>query len=205
MFGGGAMLGSRPESVLLEYVGIVDDAGSEFEIQAYLGGALERYFTGWGKESTPVDEPDAGNGTWGQGRTKAMWTGIMGLSADGFPWVGRVPMKVSGRTEPVVGASSSKVRELGNDANGQSLHSRISLTSPGEWISAGYTGEGMTQAWLSGEVLARMILGVNDGKPEMGSRIDFGPHVVDLPKEFGITDKRWKAAKIEDFFQGVVS
>lgn len=57
------------------------------------------------------------------------WSGIIGGTADGNPFVGRVPHKWSGR--------------CGEE----------------EWIAAGYNGYGMSQAWSCGEVIARMALG----------------------------------------------
>ncbi|KAG1775012.1 hypothetical protein EV702DRAFT_973857 [Suillus placidus] len=31
--------------------------------------------------------------------------------------------------------------------------------APVEWIAAGYSGEGMVHAWLSGKAMAEMVLG----------------------------------------------
>ncbi|KAJ6602319.1 FAD dependent oxidoreductase [Mycena sp. CBHHK59/15] len=172
MFGGGAMLGGRAESALMDNIGIVDDTQCDFEVGAYLGGVLERYFAGWGAESGGDDVADS---VWGTGRMKAFWSGIMGLSADGQPWVGRLPRGISRRVEPQAKSHT--------------------IASPGEWISAGFTGEGMTHAWLSGVALARMVLNL-DGAPESSD--------LRLPSQFNITEKRWKEADIEAFFEGVV-
>ncbi|KAJ7038709.1 nucleotide-binding domain-containing protein [Mycena alexandri] len=157
MFGGGAMLGGRAEAVT-----------------AYLGGALERYFApGWGEESTSSSLRAArtaggsvsasGDDGWGAGRIKAAWTGIMGLSADGQPWVGRA---------------------------------NLSLARPGEWIAAGFSGEGMTHAWLAGVALARMVLVDVSVK---------GKDASALPPQFLITEKRLKEADIEAFLGEVGS
>ncbi|EPQ55850.1 FAD dependent oxidoreductase [Gloeophyllum trabeum ATCC 11539] len=56
------------------------------------------------------------------------WTGSLGMSADWLPWVGKVPQSVSRRK------------------------------GGGEWVSAGYTGEGMVNAWGCGEALGKMIM-----------------------------------------------
>ncbi|KAH7022030.1 FAD dependent oxidoreductase-domain-containing protein [Ilyonectria destructans] len=61
-----------------------------------------------------------------------VWSGIMGFTADGMPLVGNVPASLTGRS--------------GN----------------GEWISAGFNGHGMDKCWLSGEAVARMVLGERD-------------------------------------------
>ncbi|KAI8650604.1 DAO domain-containing protein [Fusarium keratoplasticum] len=58
-----------------------------------------------------------------------VWSGIMGFTADGMPLVGRLPAGLTGRA------------------------------GSGEWIAAGFNGHGMDKCWLSGEALARMVLG----------------------------------------------
>jgi glycine/D-amino acid oxidase-like deaminating enzyme len=58
-----------------------------------------------------------------------VWSGIMGFTADGMPLVGRLPAGLTGRS------------------------------GSGEWIAAGFNGHGMDKCWLSGEALARMVLG----------------------------------------------
>lgn len=169
MFGGGALLGGRGEQALMDNIGVTDDSGADFEICAYLGGALERYFLNWGPEAAPPKDEEGEEGKWGKGRIKAMWTGIMALSADMKPWVGRIPTKISRRSEP----RAEKSR----------------LAPPGEWIAAGYSGEGMVHAWLSGRALACMVLG--------GKSNEKGRETV-LPPSFLITEKRWKQANIEN-------
>jgi glycine/D-amino acid oxidase-like deaminating enzyme len=66
------------------------------------------------------------------------WSGIMGFTLDGAPYVGQLPSVATGRA--------------GN----------------GEWITAGFNGYGMPSCWLAGEALANMVLdhGVNDWFPE---------------------------------------
>lgn len=58
-----------------------------------------------------------------------VWSGIMGFTTDGMPLVGKLPPSLSGR--------------MGN----------------GEWLAAGFNGHGMDKCWLSGEAIARMVLG----------------------------------------------
>ncbi|KAJ7660862.1 hypothetical protein DFH06DRAFT_1400244 [Mycena polygramma] len=158
-------------------IGITDDSESDFEVSAYLGGALERYFApGWGEEGTasapPGQNAEAEDQAWGAGRVKAAWSGIMGLSADGQPWVGRVPQCISKRAEPEMPSADT------------------SLARPGEWIAAGFTGEGMTHAWLAGVALANILLGRESVPDDDASA---------LPPQFLITEKRWKEADIEVF------
>ncbi|KAF4964250.1 hypothetical protein FSARC_7804 [Fusarium sarcochroum] len=75
-----------------------------------------------------------------------VWSGIMGFTADGMPLVGSLPQTVTGRT--------------GN----------------GEWIAAGFNGHGMDKCWLSGEAIARMVLGEKD--------------VPGFPKAYLLSDER---------------
>jgi glycine/D-amino acid oxidase-like deaminating enzyme len=194
------MFGGRTGASFLENVGVFDDNTTTFADQAHLTGALERYFADtWGEEGSATKDgpepemelqPTAGNPSprvqWGRGRVKATWSGVLGLSADFMPWVGSVPQSVSGRPSPSQGPN----RDI----------SSATLAPPGEWISAGYTGEGMSHAWLSGRALARMLLMVPDldtalqtDAPNEGE----GVHVP-LPKPFLITEKRVKEAQIEN-------
>ena len=175
------MLGGHGVSAFMDNIGVSDDGSGNFEIEAYLTGALERYFSGqWGEEGTEPDS-EAGSppgGPWGKGRVTATWTGLLGVSADSQPWVGRVPLLASTRQEPLGRSSPS-----------------TALGAPGEWICAGYSGEGMVHAWLCGRALARMVLGV-------GSKDEADP---DLPKSFLITNKRIKEARVEALMQRIAN
>ncbi|KAH9890198.1 FAD dependent oxidoreductase [Xylariomycetidae sp. FL2044] len=76
IIGGGLV--RAPDDGLEEY-GNTDDTTLSDITAAYLRGCLPRYFGDrWGP-----DHPD--------GRVRAQWSGIMGYSPDGFPYVGAVP------------------------------------------------------------------------------------------------------------------
>ncbi|KAG6374444.1 FAD dependent oxidoreductase [Boletus reticuloceps] len=60
-------------------------------------------------------------------------------------------------------------------------------TAPGEWIAAGYTGEGMVQAWMSGKALAEMVL----GREREGNLAEWFPDIL------RVSTARWKKAKPE--------
>ncbi|KAL3420607.1 FAD dependent oxidoreductase [Phlyctema vagabunda] len=77
VIGGG--LAKAPEVGVLEY-GVTDDASKNAIISQYLHETTARYF---GREAWGDDHPD--------GRIRTEWTGIMGYSSDGFPFVGAVP------------------------------------------------------------------------------------------------------------------
>ncbi|KAK5652011.1 hypothetical protein OQA88_10914 [Cercophora sp. LCS_1] len=94
------------------------------------------------------------------------WTGIMGWSADLMPWVGRIPASLTGRD----------VSGVSEDVTGPVLE--------GEWLCAGYSGEGMTHAWGCGRALAAMMLGEGTTVKEW------------FPEEYGITEKRAEEADV---------
>ncbi|KIJ67118.1 hypothetical protein HYDPIDRAFT_50050, partial [Hydnomerulius pinastri MD-312] len=59
---------------------------------------------------------------------------------------------------------------------------------PGEWIAAGYSGEGMVHAWMSGKALAEMVL----GREREANLAEWFPDIL------RVTPGRWKKAKAED-------
>jgi glycine/D-amino acid oxidase-like deaminating enzyme len=196
LFGGGAVQGGR---IALSEVGVSDDSAYNMAMASYIQGALPEFFgrANWGAEGVPNSPRDAAAAhagdadspppsPWASGRVKALWTGIMGFSADLQPWVGRVPSAVSGRAvpppmpmpahRPVTSASL-----LEKDA------AVLSLAAPGEWVSAGYSGEGMVHAWLCAHALALMLLGLEE---EQSVPTWF-------PDEFRLTNIRLKRATFE--------
>lgn len=186
MYGGGSVLGGASDDMLFQNLGVSDDSSTQVQVEAYLAGSLERHFSNhWGAEGSEADESAKRDSPWGKGRIKGVWSGILGISADMLPWVGRVPKLASGRSEPA--------------RRGLLQASSPCLSAPGEWISAGFTGEGMVHAWLCGNAVARMVLG--DEYSGLDSiRQGSTPHGRDvpLPDAFVITEKRLKKAKLED-------
>lgn len=81
-FAGDIMIGGGLTKAIkagLQEFGTTDDATADPIIQDYLIDCTESYFgSNWGK-----DHPE--------GRLRQAWTGIMGYSSDGFPFVGRMP------------------------------------------------------------------------------------------------------------------
>jgi len=199
MFGGGLATGGIDE------LGSVNDANYCVPIASHLSGALAVHFgeRHWGEEARPGDEGEGfEESRWNKGRVKALWSGIEGASADELPWVGRVPPKVSGRKQPAPVIHHSFASTLHNDKDGVSTTTdppsssnskdtlspgpRITLALPGEWIAAGYTGEGMVHGWMSGKALAHMVLGKGE---ELN---DWFPDIM------RVTERRWKRAKVEN-------
>lgn len=97
--------------------------------------------------------------TWGhdrETRVKALWTGCMGFTADLLPLVGRLETSLTKRKQ--------------RDG-----------TASGEYIVAGFNGEGMVNVWLSGVALGLTVLGRDhivsdgaDGRPP-GRVLDWFP------------------------------
>jgi glycine/D-amino acid oxidase-like deaminating enzyme len=85
-----------------------------------------------------IFEPKWGAETTG-GRTKTTWSGIICATGDLRPFVGRLDPKTTGRKP-----------DAGEDVRG--VH-------PGEWVSSGYSGDGMVWAWLSGTAVGLMLAG----------------------------------------------
>jgi len=170
-----------------EAMGNTDDTTHSKRIGAHLSGVLPRYFgeDNWGKEGLPLAQGE-GNEEWAEGRVKALWSGILGISVDLLPWVGRLPPAVSGRNEPPL----SSVVKSKNVSGGNWIHVGA---APGEWIAAGYSGEGMVHAWLSGKALAEMVL----GREVEGGLEEWFPNVMK------VTEKRWKRAKAENLLDAL--
>ncbi|KAG6827359.1 hypothetical protein H0H87_004920, partial [Tephrocybe sp. NHM501043] len=211
MLGGGFSSSAHGYANVLDEIGNANDAGWNAGTAAYLSTALGRYFPGFdaqaqAKEDTAPNEKQASASA-----VKSLWSGILGISVDGQPWVGRVPAQVSGRPSPLPPPISTP-------APAPELRTSH-LAPPGEWISAGYSGEGMVHAWLSGKALAYMVLGLDvatpsPSPPSAGSEpagvgvthtdMDTDPSDPDtdlakwFPSVYRITPSRWASAGIED-------
>ena len=192
---GELMYGSMSGDMLRENIGIADDSETQIQAEAYLAGSLERYFAEqWGSEGVETVQEAQADTKWKKGRTKAVWSGIIGISADMLPWVGRVPNVASGRREPAQANSG--------------LASYRGLAAPGEWISAGFSGEGMVHAWLCGKAVAQMVLGnalrnQSSSLSTPSQKSEATQTTVDqdepqLPEAFVITEKRVRKAKIDN-------
>ncbi|KAK8079376.1 DAO-domain-containing protein [Apiospora hydei] len=130
MFGGGAGIPEPPEGSRNQYDDSVLPAPAT---ASYLNGALPAYFgyRNWGPERTDFPA-DLHQDVIYPGRTKRVWTGVEGFTTDALPFVGPLSKEFTNRA----------VR---------------SPAAGGEWVSAGFNGEGMDYAWLSGKGLSEMI------------------------------------------------
>ncbi|ORY18857.1 hypothetical protein BCR34DRAFT_670746 [Clohesyomyces aquaticus] len=116
---------------------------------------------------------------WGSDtELKQVWSGIIGLSGDSLPFVGRLDTKLTFR-----------------NVSGQ-VHKSDNKSMCGEWIAAGFVGEGMVWAWLCGVALGIIIAGTEEedvteahGKP--------GGRLADwFPKELLVSSSRVGSADI---------
>ncbi len=185
MYGGGWASGL--DIALTTDIGLADDSDFNVTVASHLAGSLPLHFgpENWGEETPYVPQDEGDEVQWERGRTKAQWGGILGLSADGKPWVGRLPSKVSGRSEPP--RTSTPTTDPKGLTEGDPSSPRVLTASPGEWIAAGYTGEGMVHAWMCGKALAHMVLDDED------SIRDWFPEIL------RVTEKRWKEADVAEF------
>ena len=162
MFGGGF---AQSEGGGIEDLGITTDDALSLSADIHLSGALSAVFgrENWG----PVD------GT----AVKQMWTGNMGFSADGLPWVGMLSEKLTGRKR---------------------LTQRDDKSS-GEWAAVAYSGEGMVNAWLCGKALAMMVLQHCTSKHEAQGNL--APEW--FPEQMLITDERVEKSRLPAQVEGL--
>ncbi|KAH7320811.1 FAD dependent oxidoreductase-domain-containing protein [Stachybotrys elegans] len=123
---GGGYFRSRENG--LDSIGVYDDSSEReaaFPIM-HLYGAMPTVF-----------QPNWGAGSY----VKKVWSGIIAMTGDGLPFVGRLP--------PSSGSQQDNA---------------------GEWLAAGYNGEGMVFAWLCGTGVGIMMAGQEDAhlEPEVG-------------------------------------
>jgi glycine/D-amino acid oxidase-like deaminating enzyme len=117
MLGGGF---AQSEHHGLADLGVSIDSEISLNMDIHLSGVLAAVFgrKNWGRvQGDPI---------------QAMWTGIMAMSSDNVPWVGRLPEVFTRRADH------------GEEGS--------------EWVCAAFSGEGMVQAWLSGKALGTMLL-----------------------------------------------
>jgi glycine/D-amino acid oxidase-like deaminating enzyme len=131
--GGELMIGGglfQSEGKGMDEVGIWQDSKISATISAYLAGI-------W---PTALQQNGA-SPPW----VLQTWTGCMGYTVDLLPYVGKLSHKLTGRKVKLSGWKPGK--------------QPASATPPGEWISAGFNGDGMVTAWLSGVAVGLMVLG----------------------------------------------
>lgn len=119
---------------------------------------------------------------WGQGAGLGqVWSGILGMTGDMAPLVGRLNGEITGRPLNVTEGKHKP--------------------NPGEWVSAGFSGDGMVWAWLSGTALGVMLSGrEEESLPELPERP--GGKLADwFPEELLVSDKRLRSTEFSNILQ----
>ncbi|THC93961.1 hypothetical protein EYZ11_006572 [Aspergillus tanneri] len=119
-----------------------------------------------------------------------LWTGCMGFTIDLLPFVGQVSPKFTGR---VPRRKSGKGKTSGKPVG----------DSPNEWITAGFGGDGMVSAWLSGTAVGLMVLGRENIQHETRPGLPAGKVTDWLPKEMYLSEKRIRNASIYKLAQAL--
>ncbi|KAF3904566.1 hypothetical protein ABW21_db0202472 [Orbilia brochopaga] len=191
MYGGGwAQSGNNG----LDSIGIHDDTKLNYLSAAHLSGLLP-YIFGSGVA-------DGATRGWEGVAVKNMWTGIIGMSADMLPWVGKIPASISTRGQP---------KQEKADVEG-------GIVKTGEWCAVGFTGEGMVNCWGCATALARQVLGEEVGSNVVGQekriRAAKGEDEVKgwkevplkewFPAEFAVSEKRAKEADVSYLMSGLL-
>jgi glycine/D-amino acid oxidase-like deaminating enzyme len=104
---------------------------------------------------------------------KQYWSGIISLTADALPFVGRLNSRVGARTS-----------RDGSDGS--------------EWIAAGYNGEGMVFAWLCGTALGLMIMGSEQEDIPASPGFPGGTLNEWFPRELLLDNKRYDRIDVLD-------
>ncbi|KAL1727843.1 FAD dependent oxidoreductase-domain-containing protein [Schizophyllum commune] len=160
-------------------LGCADDSGVDIGAVAHVSGALGAYFD---KQSGIKDRVNV-----------EVWSGIIGISADFMPWVGRVPPELTKRSTSKPSTTSDRktaTKTVPAASDDKALGTHASLVPSGEWVAAGFSGEGMVHAWICARALARMILNEGTGDPAKSLPDD-------LPNPFLFTQERWKKTRMD--------
>ncbi|KAL0948910.1 hypothetical protein HGRIS_009019 [Hohenbuehelia grisea] len=204
MFGGGAAVGGQIDYAVMNHLGFPDDTSVDYASVTHLTGSLPLYFRNWGDENSSTADPqDERLSPQNAGRIKAVWSGVIGVSVDGNPWVGRIPKELARRQwhrpPSACVQRCDGMETLRRDDKFVRAGGPLYLAEPGEFISAGYSGEGMDNAWLCGEALASIVVG------EQEASCTLSESKVLLPPSFLISKRRWKAARVETFIERILA
>ncbi|GKT44461.1 uncharacterized protein ColSpa_04642 [Colletotrichum spaethianum] len=119
------------------------------------------------------------------------------------PFVGRVPGSLSGVKGKLAG-SRAKKSEKRLKMMKVDEEEGWKGAGAGEWVSAGYGGDGMVWAWLCGTALAVMISGKEGVALEKGVGFPGGKLEEWFPKELLITEARVKRADMSNLVDEIL-
>lgn len=161
MIGGGLFQSGKQGT---DMVGVYDDSKLDALTLMHLEGSLSTIF-GWGAEAPG-----------GKGRMIKAWSGIIGLTGDMLPLVGRLDPRLTKRgavaaavkknptpttnTTPTTTRDNTKMTNNSKKSEKEAMKAAAAaLVEPGEWIAAYFCGDGMVWAWLCGTALGIMLTG----------------------------------------------
>ncbi|RYP61309.1 hypothetical protein DL770_009818 [Monosporascus sp. CRB-9-2] len=156
-------------------VGVWDDASTDEPVAWYLRGELGGLMDLSHRPSPSAPSPSApitATATGGESKKKQdlepthEWTGIMGYSRDGYPWVGVVP--------PSLGGSDGR----------------------GLAVCAGFTGHGMPNAALCAKAVVSLMMATTASGEKGEDAGEEDEEDVDLPPEYLLTEARVGAARL---------
>ncbi|KAK2730095.1 inositol hexaphosphate kinase kcs1 [Colletotrichum kahawae] len=177
MLGGGF---ARSLGQGVDMVGVYEDGSTEGLTVAHVGGVMGAVFgDGW------------------DGRVERVWSGIIGVTGDMAPFVGRVPEGISGRKKGGKGKGvtlKKQVKKVEEEEDGGGWIG----AEAGEWVSAGYSGDGMVWAWGCGAALGVMISGREGEVLEKGPGFPGGRLEEWFPRDLVITEARVRKADLSN-------
>lgn len=141
MVGGGFKFGKGDG---MDRIGVYDDSPVQMDALSvtHISAIMPTIFQpNWGNDDT-------------EGRMKKIWTGLVAMTGDWMPFVGRLDPKLTGR-------------QPGPSRRTESTEA----VQPSEWVAAGFCGDGMVWAWLSGTAIGLMLMGTStDELPSVPGR-----------------------------------
>ncbi|KAK6225420.1 FAD dependent oxidoreductase [Colletotrichum tabaci] len=182
MLGGGF---GRSAGQGVDMVGVWDDSGTEGMTVAHVAGVMKALF----------------GARWSGNVTRA-WSGILAVTGDMAPFVGRVPGALSGAGGKGVALRGRKGEEKKMRLRAKKVddgeEDGWKGAGAGEWVSAGYCGDGMVWAWLCGTALGVMVAGKENVALEKGAGFPGGKLDEWFPRELLITEARVKKADMSN-------
>ncbi|KAK2038002.1 FAD dependent oxidoreductase [Colletotrichum somersetense] len=188
MLGGGF---ERSTADGVDMIGVWDDSTTDGLTIAHVSGVMNAVFgAGW------------------NGDVIRSWSGILGFTGDIAPFVGRVPNSLTGARAsagPSQGVRRAKMQKVFDDLDvKESGEAGWKGAAAGEWVSAGYNGDGMVWAWLCGAALGIMVAGKEHVAMEKGDGMPGGRLADWFPPELLITEARVKKADLTNLVDEVL-
>ncbi|KAK2053487.1 FAD dependent oxidoreductase [Colletotrichum caudatum] len=189
MLGGGF---ERSAADGVDMIGVYDDSSTDGLTIAHVSGVMNAVFgAGW------------------NGDVVRSWSGILGFTGDIAPFVGRVPAGLTGARASAdpssQGARRAKLQRVFDDLDvKEGGGAGWRGAAAGEWVSAGYNGDGMVWAWLCGAALGIMVAGKENVAMEKGDGMPGGRLAEWFPPELLITEARVKKADLTNLVDEVL-